>query len=102
VSEQERLGLIRLVVHFVNGDALGLARALVALGFLPSNCDLPAVTQRLAEELHNTTSSDFKAMAPFTTQYMGAPCHMLQLQPRVSYMWAVMSYTHEWFIRLPS
>eukprot|EP00850_Spirogloea_muscicola_P004093 SM000017S02833 [mRNA] locus=s17:512202:517378:- [translate_table: standard] len=49
MRREYRIGLIRTLVHFVNRDALGLARDFEVLGFLPLGSDLVPVARALRE-----------------------------------------------------
>ncbi|CAI9094754.1 OLC1v1030543C1 [Oldenlandia corymbosa var. corymbosa] len=42
-----RVGLIRVLVHFVNRDSLGLANDFLSLGFIPEGVDIQAVSDAL-------------------------------------------------------
>ncbi|KAH8064143.1 hypothetical protein JL720_12941 [Aureococcus anophagefferens] len=54
MTDADRLGLMSLVVHFVNRDAPGLARDFVALGFVN---DAPDAEPRLVDALNRTLAS---------------------------------------------
>ncbi|XP_048331114.1 uncharacterized protein LOC107419899 isoform X3 [Ziziphus jujuba] len=59
-----RVGLIQVLVHFVNRDALGLANDFLSLGFLPEGVDLQSVSFALQASFGHGTrhSQDFQAI----------------------------------------
>lgn len=49
MRREYRIGLIRTLVHFVNRDAVGLAKDFEILGFLPPGANLDKITEALRE-----------------------------------------------------
>ncbi|PKA52873.1 putative aarF domain-containing protein kinase [Apostasia shenzhenica] len=54
IPRHYRVGLIQVLVHFVNRDSLGLANDFLSLGFIPDGVD----TQLVANALHTSFNSD--------------------------------------------
>ncbi|KAF5743379.1 hypothetical protein HS088_TW09G01447 [Tripterygium wilfordii] len=59
-----RVGLIQVLVHFVNRDSLGLANDFLSLGFLPEGVDIQLVSDALQRSFGDGTrqSRDFQAI----------------------------------------
>ncbi|WCJ30452.1 Protein kinase superfamily protein [Euphorbia peplus] len=59
-----RVGLIRVLVHFVNRDSLGLANDFLSLGFIPEGVDIQSVSVALQRSFGDGTrqSRDFEAI----------------------------------------
>ncbi|XAR69965.1 Cadmium-transporting ATPase [Bertholletia excelsa] len=59
-----RVGLIRVLVHFVNRDSLGLANDFLSLGFIPEGANVEAVSNALQASFGDGTrqSRDFQAI----------------------------------------
>ncbi|XP_068643025.1 uncharacterized protein [Aristolochia californica] len=64
IPRHYRVGLIRMLVHFVNRDALGLANDFLSLGFIPEGVDTQLVAEALAASFGYGTriSQDFQAI----------------------------------------
>ncbi|CAL5434870.1 unnamed protein product [Camellia sinensis] len=64
IPRHYRVGLIRMLVHFVNRDSLGLANDFLSLGFIPEGVDTQAVSDALQASFGNGTrqSRDFQAI----------------------------------------
>ncbi|CAI9759544.1 unnamed protein product [Fraxinus pennsylvanica] len=64
IPRHYRVGLIRVLVHFVNRDSLGLANDFLALGFLPEGVDIHAVSDALRASFGDGTrqSQDFQGI----------------------------------------
>ncbi|XP_038712175.1 uncharacterized protein sll0005-like isoform X5 [Tripterygium wilfordii] len=60
-----RVGLIQVLVHFVNRDSLGLANDFLSLGFLPEGVDIQLVSDALQRSFGDGTrqSRDFQITA---------------------------------------
>lgn len=61
IPRHYRVGLIKVLVHFVNRDSLGLANDFLSLGFLPDEED----TQLVAEALRASFDSDSRLSNDF-------------------------------------
>ncbi|KAG8656787.1 hypothetical protein MANES_03G006200v8 [Manihot esculenta] len=59
-----RVGLIQMLVHFVNRDTLGLANDFLSLGFIPEGVDIQSVSDALQASFGDGTrqSRDFEAI----------------------------------------
>ncbi|KAL2504478.1 Protein kinase superfamily protein [Abeliophyllum distichum] len=64
IPRHYRVGLIRVLVHFINRDSLGLANDFLSLGFLPEGVDIHAVSDALRASLGDGTrdSQDFQGI----------------------------------------
>ncbi|KAL6530793.1 hypothetical protein OROGR_014653 [Orobanche gracilis] len=64
IPRHYRVGLIRVLVHFVNRDSLGLANDFLSLGFLPEGVDVQSVSDALQASFGDGTklSQDFQEM----------------------------------------
>ncbi|CAA2974085.1 uncharacterized aarF domain-containing kinase At1g79600, chloroplastic [Olea europaea subsp. europaea] len=64
IPRHYRVGLIRVLVHFVNRDSLGLANDFLSLGFLPEGVDIHAVSDALRASFGDGTrqSQDFQSI----------------------------------------
>ncbi|KAL3844054.1 hypothetical protein ACJIZ3_001457 [Penstemon smallii] len=64
IPRHYRVGLIRVLVHFVNGDSLGLANDFLSLGFLPEGVDIQSVSDALKSSFGDGTrlSQDFQGI----------------------------------------
>nr|XP_043608386.1 uncharacterized protein slr1919 [Erigeron canadensis] len=64
IPRHYRVGLIRVLVHFVNRDSLGLANDFLSLGFLPEGVDMLSVSDALKASFGDGTrqSQDFQAI----------------------------------------
>ncbi|KAK4491040.1 hypothetical protein RD792_001761 [Penstemon davidsonii] len=64
IPRHYRVGLIRVLVHFVNGDSLGLANDFLSLGFLPEGVDIKSVSDALKSSFGDGTrlSQDFQGI----------------------------------------
>ncbi|KAG8375370.1 hypothetical protein BUALT_Bualt10G0093000 [Buddleja alternifolia] len=64
IPRHYRVGLIRVLVHFVNHDSLGLANDFLSLGFLPEGIDIQSVSDALGASFGDGTrlSQDFQAI----------------------------------------
>ncbi|KAI4337224.1 hypothetical protein L6164_015668 [Bauhinia variegata] len=59
-----RIGLIQVLVHFVNRDSLGLANDFLSLGFIPEGVDIHSVSEALRASFADRTSQsqDFQGV----------------------------------------
>ncbi|KAG8381953.1 hypothetical protein BUALT_Bualt05G0026200 [Buddleja alternifolia] len=64
IPRHYRVGLIRVLVHFVNRDSLGLANDFLSLGFIPEGVDLQSVSDALQASFGDATklSQDFQGI----------------------------------------
>ncbi|XP_059641022.1 uncharacterized protein LOC132283133 isoform X2 [Cornus florida] len=64
IPRHYRVGLIQVLVHFVNRDSLGLANDYLSLGFLPEGVDILSVSDALKASFGDGTrqSRDFQAI----------------------------------------
>ncbi|PWA92030.1 protein kinase superfamily protein [Artemisia annua] len=64
IPRHYRVGLIQVLVHFVNRDSLGLAHDFLSLGFLPEGVDMQLVSDALKKSFGDGTrqSQDFQAI----------------------------------------
>ncbi|KAK9682966.1 hypothetical protein RND81_10G109700 [Saponaria officinalis] len=64
IPRHYRVGLIQVLVHFVNRDALGLANDFLSLGFLPEGVDIILVSDALQASFGDGTrqSRDFQSI----------------------------------------
>ncbi|KAK4364887.1 hypothetical protein RND71_016245 [Anisodus tanguticus] len=64
IPRHYRVGLIKMLVHFVNRDSLGLANDFLSLGFLPDGVDIQSVSEALQASFGDGTrqSQDFQGM----------------------------------------
>ncbi|XP_057477847.1 uncharacterized protein LOC130765445 isoform X2 [Actinidia eriantha] len=64
IPHHYRVGLIQVLVHFVNRDSLGLANDFLSLGFIPEGVDIQAISDALQASFGNGTrqSQDFQAI----------------------------------------
>lgn len=64
IPRHYRIGLIKILVHFVNRDSLGLANDFLSLGFLPEGVDIHAVSDALKASFGDGTrqSQDFQSI----------------------------------------
>ncbi|XP_047944209.1 uncharacterized protein slr1919 [Salvia hispanica] len=64
IPRHYRVGLIRVLVHFVNRDSLGLANDFLSLGFLPEGVDVYSVSDALRTSFGDGTrlSQDFQGI----------------------------------------
>ncbi|KAL7150651.1 hypothetical protein ABFS83_05G128200 [Erythranthe nasuta] len=64
IPRHYRVGLIRVLVHFVNRDSLGLANDFLSLGFLPEGIDIQSVSDALQTSFGDGTrlSQDFQGI----------------------------------------
>ncbi|KAL2897538.1 hypothetical protein RDABS01_039321 [Bienertia sinuspersici] len=64
IPRHYRVGLIRVLVHFVNRDSLGLANDFLSLGFLPEGVDILLVSDALQASFGDGTrqSGDFQVV----------------------------------------
>uniref|UniRef100_A0A1J3IPL0 ABC1 atypical kinase-like domain-containing protein n=2 Tax=Noccaea caerulescens TaxID=107243 RepID=A0A1J3IPL0_NOCCA len=64
IPRHYRVGLIQILVHFVNRDSLSLANDFLSLGFLPEGVDIQAVSNALRSSFGSTTriSQDFQGV----------------------------------------
>ncbi|PPR86409.1 hypothetical protein GOBAR_AA34282 [Gossypium barbadense] len=62
IPRHYRVGLIQVLVHFVNHDSLGLANDYLSLGFIPEGADIQSVADALQTSFGNGTrqSKDFQ------------------------------------------
>ncbi|XP_020523759.1 uncharacterized protein LOC18435640 isoform X2 [Amborella trichopoda] len=65
IPRHYRVGLIQVLVHFVNHDSLGLANDFLSLGFIPEGVEIQAVADTLQASFGDGTkeSQDFQVMA---------------------------------------
>ncbi|KAL5782944.1 hypothetical protein ACOSP7_007973 [Xanthoceras sorbifolium] len=64
IPRHYRVGLIQVLVHFVNRDSLGLAKDFLSLGFLPEGVDIQSVSDALQASFGDGTrqSQDFQGI----------------------------------------
>ncbi|PKI37124.1 hypothetical protein CRG98_042459 [Punica granatum] len=63
IPRHYRVGLIQVLVHFVNRDSLGLANDFLSLGFIPEGVDVRAVSDALRASFVGTRqSNDFQGV----------------------------------------
>ncbi|CAK7354046.1 unnamed protein product [Dovyalis caffra] len=64
IPRHYRVGLIQVLVHFVNRDSLGLANDFLSLGFIPEGVDVQSVSDALQASFGDGTrqSRDFEAI----------------------------------------
>ncbi|XP_050219066.1 uncharacterized protein LOC126669607 [Mercurialis annua] len=64
IPRHYRVGLIRMLVHFVNRDSLGLANDFLSLGFIPEGIDIKSVSDALQASFGDgiRQSRDFEAI----------------------------------------
>ncbi|EEF46833.1 uncharacterized protein slr1919 [Ricinus communis] len=64
IPRHYRVGLIQMLVHFVNRDSLGLANDFLSLGFIPEGVDIQSVSDALQASFGDGTrqSRDFEAI----------------------------------------
>uniref|UniRef100_A0A7C9EKB4 ABC1 atypical kinase-like domain-containing protein n=1 Tax=Opuntia streptacantha TaxID=393608 RepID=A0A7C9EKB4_OPUST len=64
IPRHYRVGLIRVLVHFVNRDSLGLANDFLSLGFIPEGLDIQLVSDALQASFGDGTrqSRDFQSI----------------------------------------
>ncbi|KAK6116968.1 hypothetical protein DH2020_049343 [Rehmannia glutinosa] len=64
IPRHYRVGLIRVLVHFVNRDSLGLANDFLSLGFIPEGVDVQSVSDALKASFGDGTrlSQDFQGI----------------------------------------
>ncbi|XP_058222268.1 uncharacterized protein LOC131332206 isoform X1 [Rhododendron vialii] len=64
IPRHYRVGLIQVLVHFVNRDSLGLANDFLSLGFIPEGVDIKAVSEALQSSFGDGSrqSQDFQAI----------------------------------------
>ncbi|ERN07421.1 uncharacterized protein LOC18435640 isoform X1 [Amborella trichopoda] len=64
IPRHYRVGLIQVLVHFVNHDSLGLANDFLSLGFIPEGVEIQAVADTLQASFGDGTkeSQDFQAI----------------------------------------
>ncbi|KAK4769491.1 hypothetical protein SAY86_027641 [Trapa natans] len=63
IPRHYRVGLIQMLVHFVNRDSLGLANDFLSLGFIPEGVDIQAVSDALqASFVGSRQSNDFQGL----------------------------------------
>ncbi|KAL4570397.1 hypothetical protein LXL04_026049 [Taraxacum kok-saghyz] len=64
IPRHYRVGLIQVLVHFVNRDSLGLANDFLSLGFIPEGTDMQSVADALKASFGDGTrqSQDFQAI----------------------------------------
>ncbi|KAK1276598.1 hypothetical protein QJS04_geneDACA004065 [Acorus gramineus] len=64
IPRHYRVGLIQVLVHFVNRDSLGLANDFLSLGFLPDTTDIQSVADALQASFSDGTrqSQDFQGI----------------------------------------
>lgn len=64
IPRHYRVGLIRVLVHFVNRDSLGLANDFLSLGFIPEGVDIQLVSDALQASFGDGTrqSRDFQSI----------------------------------------
>ncbi|KAG2284181.1 hypothetical protein Bca52824_055401 [Brassica carinata] len=64
IPRHYRVGLIQILVHFVNRDSLSLASDFLSLGFLPEGVDIQAVSNALRSSFGSSTkiSQDFQGV----------------------------------------
>ncbi|XP_010277189.1 PREDICTED: uncharacterized protein LOC104611710 isoform X2 [Nelumbo nucifera] len=64
IPRHYRVGLIQVLVHFVNRDSLGLANDFLSLGFIPEGVDILLVSDALHASFHDGArqSQDFQGI----------------------------------------
>ncbi|XP_022732029.1 uncharacterized protein LOC111286374 isoform X2 [Durio zibethinus] len=64
IPRHYRVGLIQVLVHFVNRDSLGLANDFLSLGFIPEGVDIQSVADALQASFGDGTrqSQDFQSI----------------------------------------
>ncbi|MQL75392.1 hypothetical protein Taro_007784 [Colocasia esculenta] len=64
IPRHYRVGLIQVLVHFVNRDSLGLAHDFLSLGFLPDGADMQTIADALQASFGDGTrqSNDFQSI----------------------------------------
>ncbi|RDY12310.1 hypothetical protein CR513_02916, partial [Mucuna pruriens] len=64
IPRHYRIGLIQMIVHFVNRDSLSLASDFLSLGFIPEGVDIHSVSDALQVSFANRTSEsqDFQGI----------------------------------------
>ncbi|CDP17726.1 unnamed protein product [Coffea canephora] len=64
IPRHYRVGLIRVLVHFVNRDSLGLASDFLSLGFIPEGVDIQSVSDALKASFGDGSrqSQDFQSI----------------------------------------
>ncbi|KAF5456859.1 hypothetical protein F2P56_026292 [Juglans regia] len=64
IPRHYRVGLIQMLVHFVNRDSLGLANDFLSLGFIPEGVEIQSVSDALQASFGNGTgqSQDFQGL----------------------------------------
>ncbi|KAK8505440.1 hypothetical protein V6N12_067406 [Hibiscus sabdariffa] len=64
IPRHYRVGLIQVLVHFVNRDSLGLANDYLSLGFIPEGVDIQSVADALKASFGDMTqqSKDFQSI----------------------------------------
>ncbi|OIT38207.1 PREDICTED: uncharacterized protein LOC109239715 [Nicotiana attenuata] len=64
IPRHYRVGLIKVLVHFVNRDSMGLANDFLSLGFLPDGVDIQSVSDALQASFGDGTrqSQDFQGI----------------------------------------
>ncbi|KAK1324238.1 putative aarF domain-containing protein kinase [Acorus calamus] len=64
IPRHYRVGLIQVLVHFINRDSLGLANDFLSLGFLPDTTDIQSVADALQASFSDGTrqSQDFQGI----------------------------------------
>ncbi|KAJ1413086.1 UbiB domain [Sesbania bispinosa] len=64
IPRHYRIGLIQVIVHFVNRDSLSLANDFLSLGFIPEGVDIHSVSDALRASFSDRTteSQDFQAI----------------------------------------
>ncbi|MBA0564801.1 hypothetical protein Golob_009711, partial [Gossypium lobatum] len=64
IPRHYRVGLIQVLVHFVNRDSLGLANDFLSLGFIPEGVDIQSVADALQTSFGKGTqqSQDFQSI----------------------------------------
>ncbi|KAF7817319.1 sll0005 isoform A [Senna tora] len=64
IPRHYRIGLIQMLVHFVNRDSLGLANDFLSLGFIPEGVDVHSVSDALKASFSDRTSQsqDFQGI----------------------------------------
>ncbi|XP_039000670.1 uncharacterized protein sll0005-like isoform X2 [Hibiscus syriacus] len=64
IPRHYRVGLIQVLVHFVNRDSLGLANDYLSLGFIPEGVDIQSVADALKASFGDETqqSKDFQSI----------------------------------------
>ncbi|XP_061374944.1 uncharacterized protein LOC133317133 isoform X2 [Gastrolobium bilobum] len=64
IPRHYRIGLIQMIVHFVNRDSLSLANDFLSLGFIPEGVDIHSVSASLQASFahRNSESQDFQGI----------------------------------------